>query len=178
MTSIQNTTKFKNWISGGISCLKLLTTISCIVGFVLNSMVIFRHFVENKTITSINKQLHPKLFYPSLTLCNHDAFKERIISFDGLDIETFKNNTFDLKDMIKGLYTIADADSKDWFLVDYQFENGQWYKSDTWQISTVYSQFRGRCFTIEYLKEVCRVLIAEVFSILVKRLFCIHILLE
>ena len=154
MTSIQDTTKSKKWISGGIRCLKLLTTISCIVGFVLNSMVIFRHFAENKTITSINKEVHPKLFYPSLTLCNHIAFKERITSFDGLDIENFKNNTIDLKDLITVVYTIADAGSnEDEFWVDYQF-NGQWYKSDTWQISTVYSQYRGRCYTIEYLKEV------------------------
>ena len=146
--------KYKKCNSKWINCLKLITTISCVIGFVLNSMVIFRHFVENKTITSINKELHSKLSFPSLTVCSGNAFKTRITSFDDLTMEKFKNNTVELMDLIAYVYTISDTGIYENDLTIYDEFNGERYNSDTWHISTVYSQYRGRCYTIEFRKEV------------------------
>ena len=98
------------WISGWVNCLKLVTTIACIIGFALNSMVIIRHFVEDKTITSINKELHHEIYFPSITLCNDTAFKTRITSLNGLQINSFKNNTILLKDLIWGVYSTSNDD--------------------------------------------------------------------
>ena len=145
--------KNKKWILGWINCLKLITTISCVIGFVLNSMVIFRHFVENKTITSINKELHSKLPFPSLTICSNTTFKTRITSFDGLTMEKFKNNTVELMELIATVYTMSDTGLPENYLTFYEDFNGESYNSDTWHVSTVYSQYRGRCFTIEFLKK-------------------------
>ena len=146
--------KSSQWIPGWISCLKLLTTIFCVVGFILNSLVICRHFMERKTITSINKELHSALHFPSITLCNHIAFKQRITSFDYLEIENFRNNTIELKDLILSIQ-IFSADSVLLNDLDIQDNfNGESYQSDSWSISTVYSKYRGRCFTMEYLKQV------------------------
>ena len=146
--------KYKKCNSKWINCLKLITTISCVIGFVLNSMVIFRHFVENKTITSINKELHSKLPFPSLTVCSGNAFKTRITSFDDLTMEKFKNNTVELMDLIAYVYTISDSGIYENSFTIYDEFNGESYNSDTWHISTVYSQYRGRCYTIEFRKEV------------------------
>ena len=154
MMNVLADNKYKKWNFGWIKCLRLITTISCVIGFVLNSMVIFRHFVENKTITSINKELHSKLPFPSLTVCSSTAFKTRITSFDGLTMEKFKNNTMELMDLIAYVYTISDTGIYENSLNIYDEFNGERYNSDTWHISTVYSQYRGRCYTIEFRKEV------------------------
>ena len=152
-------------ISGWVYCLKLVTTIACIIGFALNSMVIFRHFVEDKTITSINKELHHDIYFPSLTLCNDTAFKRRVVSFDGLQIDNFENNTIVLKDLIWGVYSTSNDDIYENLLCinDEMYCNAingkfvefkEYYESDIWHISTIYSQYRGRCYTIEYRKPV------------------------
>ena len=152
--NVLHVNKYKKCNFKWINCLKLITTISCVIGFVLNSMVIFRHFVENKTITSINKELHSKLPFPSLTVCSGNAFKTRITSFDDLTMEKFKNNTVELMDLIAYVYTISDTGIYENDLTIYDEFNGERYNSDTWHISTVYSQYRGRCYTIEFRIEV------------------------
>ena len=163
--SLQSSINSIKWIPGWVKCLKLVTTITCIIGFALNSMVIFRHFVEDKTITSINKELHHDIYFPSMTLCNDTAFKTRIASFDGLQIDNFKNNTIVLKDLIWGVYSTSNDDIfENLVCVDHEMycnaisgkfiEFNENYNSDIWHISTIYSQYRGRCYTIEYRKPV------------------------
>ena len=59
----------------------------------INSLAIFRQFAENKTITSFNEEHHSKIYFPSITLCNRTAFKQRITSIDELKMKNFLKNT-------------------------------------------------------------------------------------
>ena len=141
-------TASNQFINRFFRCIKLLTIILCVIGCMINSLAIFRQFAENKTITSLNEEQHPKIHFPSITLCNRTAFKQRITSIDGLKMKNFLNNTINIYDLITSVLY-----DKDYLWIN-ESSNGKYFKSDTWNIRTVYTRFQGRCFTIEYLKQV------------------------
>ena len=136
------------FINRFIRCIKLSTIILCVISCMINSLAIFRQFAENKTITSFNEENHSKIHFPSITLCNRTAFKQRITSIDGLKMKNFLNNTINIYDLITRVHY-----DKDFLWINESF-NGESFKSDTWNIRTVYTRFQGRCFTIEYLIQV------------------------
>ena len=84
--------------------------------------------------------------------------KQRITSIDGLKIKNFLNNTSVLSLVWYNTININDLITrvlydKDFLWINESF-NGESFKSDTWNIRTVYTRFQGRCFTIEHLKQV------------------------
>ena len=141
-------TASNQFINRFFRCIKLLTIILCVIGCMINCLAIFRQFAENKTITSLNEEQHSKIDFPSITLCNRTAFKQRITSIDGLKMKNFLNNTINIYDLISQVHYDRD------YLWINESSNGEYFKSDTWSIKTVYTRFQGRCFTIEYLKQV------------------------
>ena len=121
----------------------------CLVGFVFNSFMIFKQFIENETVITHKMQQNTKLYLPSITLCGFSGFKRIVIQYSGLNYKNYINNTIDINEM---LIEIADNDKRTWKaepLLDTTFD-----ESGRWQISTTYSAYRGRCYTIEYTKKV------------------------
>ena len=138
--------KRKRWV-----IVKTLTIILCITAFVLNSLASFKHFIEHETITTIDIKSEKRLPLSSITICGDTGFKKENNNRSGLEIEQYLNNTFSLNDII-----------------DCIKEDGQLYCADfntnsaacdcvdisELKVSTIYSGYRGRCYTIEYPKEV------------------------
>ena len=119
---------------------KFLACALCLVGFFGNTFVIFKHFIENKTITSQDVQKSSKLFLPSMTICSLSGFKEMMNEYHDLELQSYLDKTLDLDEIL--------VSAEDMSLQDM-------YKNpETWQITTVYSQYKGRCHTIKYNKKV------------------------
>ena len=128
---------------------KIVTVILCIFGFVCNSYVIFKQFVSNETVTSNDITDFSKLLFPSITMCGLSAFLGTVTKVSDLELDNYINNTINLKEM---LYEIYDADFN---VLSIEPTNGTISdESGMWKITTTYSAFRGRCYTLEYQKEV------------------------
>ena len=123
---------------------KTSTCIFCLVGFVLNSLAIFENFVEGKTLTSNELQKNDRLLLPSITICGISGFKEEMDEYSDLDFESYLNKTIDLEDILWD--AVVD---KTYFTVTEMLED-----KTLWKISTTYSQYKGRCHTIQYTKGV------------------------
>ena len=142
------------WMPGWLKSIKVITSICCILGFACNSFVIFQHFIENKTVTTMNMEKHSKLFFPSITICNHIGFKEKIINLDGLRLVKYINNTIELKEILESIIVLAlDFTSSDELIIETDFK-GTNYSSEAWNINTIITKYRGRCYAIHHKKEV------------------------
>ena len=95
------------WIPGIMKVFKLITLLCCVVGFILNSLLIFQHFIESKTVTTSNLERKSKLHLPSITICSPNGFKEKIFTVDGITLENYINNTIELKDMVNSIYIMG-----------------------------------------------------------------------
>lgn len=135
------------------NALKLILVFICIVGFLFNSFVIFKQFIENETVVTNTIQESKKLYFPSITLCGFSGFKQIVKDYSELKYESYINNTIEINEM---LIEVADHDKRIWRaepVRDTTFD-----KSGTWEISTTYSAYRGRCYTINYKRKVCTIL--------------------
>ena len=92
------------WIPGILKVFKLITMLCCVVGFILNSLLIFQHFIESKTVTTSNLERKSKLHLPSLTICSPNGFKEKIFTVDGITLENYINNTIELNEIVNSIY--------------------------------------------------------------------------
>ena len=138
------------WIPGILSVFKLITLLCCVVGFVLNSLLIFQHFIESKTVTTSNLERKSKLRLPSLTICSPYGFKEKIFTVDGITHENYINNTIELKEIVNSIYIMGLDYSLRYILNIEDHFNGVDYQSNAWKIGTIYSKYRGRCYTIQH----------------------------
>ena len=142
--SIENDKKTRCWTS-----IKIATVILCIFGFVCNSFIIFKQFISKETVTSNDINVYSALYLPSVTMCGLSGFKEEVNDYSDLDLDKYVNNTIHLKEM---LLSLSDLDNNT--LIVIPFRGTIFDKSARWKISTTYSAYRGRCYTIEYQKEV------------------------
>ena len=129
--------KQKRCIQGWVGCLKIITLILCIVGFICNSLVIFKQFIGKKTVTSSDILLNTKMLLPSLTMCSRSAFREKVTKYSDLDLQAYRANTITLDELG---YGVMDDERK--------------CDPEMFAIKEIYTLHRGRCFTIEYKKEV------------------------
>ena len=129
-----------------ISVVKVVTFFICLADFIANSYIIFTQFIGKKTITSQDVQNNDRLFLPSITICGLSGFKEEMDEYDDLMLENYLNKTFDLEEFLYGYY-----DDEDFIYLDTM-------KADTssWKFTTTYSQYKGRCHTLTYKKQVRR----------------------
>ena len=128
---------------------KVVTVILCIFGFVCNSYIIFTQFVSNETVTSNDITDFSKLLFPSITMCGLSAFLGTVTKVSDLELDNYINNTINLNEM---LYSITDQDSN---VLSIEPTNGTISdESEMWKITTTYSAYRGRCYTLEYQKKV------------------------
>ena len=131
--------------------LRIMITLLCLIGFCFNSYIIFKQFVGNETVTSHKIEENFDLYLPSITLCGPSGFKTAVEKYSDLELEYYLNNTVDLKDMLINVY---DRDNN---YIEAKFFEGKISninKSKIWKITTTYSAYRGRCYTIEYRKKV------------------------
>ena len=129
-----------------ILAIKVLSVIACLIACIFNSYVIFTQFIGKKTITSQDIQNNDRLFLPSITMCGLSGFKEEMDEYDDLMLENYLNKTFDLEEFLYGYYDDEDFVYPDTMKAD----------TSSWQFTTTYSQYKGRCHTLTYKKEVRR----------------------
>ena len=129
--------------------LKVTITILCLVGFCFNSFIIFKQFVGNETLTSHKIEENLELFLPSITLCGPSGFKSAVEKYSDLELDNYLNNTVDLKDILINVY---DRDNN--YIDAKSVEGINYNKSNIWIVTTTFSAYRGRCYTIEYRKKV------------------------
>ena len=130
-------------------CVKTFTVLFCIAGFTLNSLASFKHFFEHETVTTIDIKTDKQLSLPSITLCGNTGFKKENNNYFSHNLKHYLKNTLTFDNLIECIK-----------------ENGQLYRpkdptteceysvNTSFRISTTYSAFRGRCYTLEYLNEV------------------------
>lgn len=129
-----------------ISVLKVVTFFICLGGFIANSYIIFTQFIGKNTITSQNTENNDRLLLPSFTICSLSGFKEEMDNYDDLVLENYLNKTLNLEEILYGYY-----DDEDFVDLDEM-------KADTslWKFTITYSQYKGRCHTLTYKKQVRR----------------------
>ena len=125
--------------------LKCATSILCMIGFVANSFMIFKQFIEHKTVTTQDIQQNMYLFLPSMTICSLSGFKDKMDEYDDLELENYFKKTLALEEILVG---VTDTFGNTTVLQEL-------YENPTlWKITTTYSPFKGRCHTIKYNQEV------------------------
>ena len=125
--------------------LKCVTAILCMFGFVANSFMIFKQFIDHKTITSQDVQKNAHLFLPSVTVCGLSGFKDKMDQYDDLELDNYLQKTLDLEEILSAVTDPLDHTT---FLQEL-YEN-----ATLWKITTTYSPYKGRCHTINYNQEV------------------------
>ena len=132
-----------------LTSLKITIILLCLVGFFFNSFIIFKRFIGNETLTSMKVQENKELRLPSITLCGFSGFKRIVDKYSDLKLENYVNNTIGLNEMLIEVYdndqNVFEAKS---------INKPIFGESNVWKITTIYSAYRGRCYTIEYRKKV------------------------
>ena len=129
--------------------LKVLIGVLCLLGFFFNSFIIFKQFIGKETVTSSKVQENTELYLPSLTLCGFSGFKSSVNNYSDLELVKYVNNTVDLDEILIEVIDRDEMTLKAVTLLDTMYD-----KSGRWKISTTYSAYRGRCYTIEYSRMV------------------------
>ena len=79
-----------------IACLKVITVVACVLGFLSNSKESFIKFVRNSKLDLSSTQLHDKLPMPTIVLCNASGYNQRINKWDALStIKKYEAKTMD-----------------------------------------------------------------------------------
>ena len=130
--------------------LKTFTVFVLVGGFVWNSINIFKHWKDEKTVTSSTDITNPKLKLPALFICREVAFTDDMKDMSNL--QSFLDNTLDLKYELS-----AKNRSGEW--VDLQHHGAQNDtfldpNSEDFKIEYVYSYSRGLCYTFQFLTKV------------------------
>ena len=149
-----STKNFGNTTTGGYSTiLKVIIVSLCLVGFWCNTFIIFKHFIDGETVTSTKtlstSKENSELLLPSLTLCGCSGYRKIVDNYSDLNLINYLNNTLELKDLQIELVEYNSGVFKSEALLDTTLIN-----STRWRVSTTYSTYRGRCYTIEYNKKV------------------------
>ena len=120
--------------------IKAATLMFCLAGFVGNSFMIFKQFVGKQTITSQDTQKNEELALPSFTVCALSGFKEKMTKFRDVELDGFHNKSLEFDEYILSVddMTIEELREND----------------TTWELSTTYSPYKGRCHTIRYIPKV------------------------
>ena len=125
---------------------KIITFIICLTGFAWNSSINFTQFIGRDTITSQDLQQNEKLALPSFTLCGQSGFKEKVTKYQDLELNNYLTKTLELDEIVIAVYDDVSKTS---------YDLKQLKKITTlWEVTTTYSQFRGRCHTIRYIPKV------------------------
>ena len=132
--------------------LKVLVAVLCLIGFLFSSFISFKQFIGKETVTSSTIHKNKYLYVPSVTLCGVTGFKRKLTNYADLDFIKYINNTVDLDEII---IKVVDRDGR--VLKAVPVIDTMYDESLTWKISTTYSAYRGRCYTIEYSRKVCNV---------------------
>ena len=140
----ENTVRRKCWMG-----IKFATVILCVFGFCCNSFVMFKDFVSNQTVTSNDIKEYSTLVLPSVTMCGLTGFTKELDDYADLEHDKYINHTINLNEILS---SVVDSDSN--ALIIEPFLGSIFDKSGMWNITTTYSAYRGRCYTIEYKKEV------------------------
>ena len=124
--------------------IKIVTFMICLAGFVANSLMIFKQFLGKQTITSQDLQHNEELVLPSFTICSLSGYKEKITKHQDLKLNNYLNNTLELNEIL----LLVQTDDNVWTIE-------QLIKDKTsWQVTTTYSLYKGRCHTIRFLHKV------------------------
>ena len=120
--------------------IKAATLLFCLAGFVGNSFMIFKQFIGKQTITSQDTQKNEELALPSFTVCALSGFKEKMTKFRDVELDGFHNKSLEFDEYILSVddMTIEELRTND----------------TTWELSTTYSPYKGRCHTIRYIPKV------------------------
>ena len=79
-----------------IACLKVVTVVACVLGFLSNSKESFIKFVRNSKLVLSSTQFHDKLPMPSIVLCNASGYNQRISKWDELStMKKYEAKTMD-----------------------------------------------------------------------------------
>ena len=128
--------------------LKAATFLICLAGFVGNSFMIFKQFISKQTITSQDVQINDELVLPSFTICSLSGFKEKMNKYRDLELDDFHNKTLELDEILLWVEDLT---------IDELREN-----TTTWEITTTYGPYKGRCHTIRYIPKVSNLLIPNI----------------
>ena len=132
-----------------LAVVKVATFILCLAGFIANSYMIFIQFIGKKTITSQNVENYNGLSLPSITMCSLSGFKEEMDEYKDLKLDNYLNKTLELGEVFSGYYYYDEDDR-------YQYIDSETIKvnSTLWKLTTTYSQYKGRCYTLTAQKLV------------------------
>jgi len=124
--------------------IKKVTFLICLAGFVANSYMCLKQFIGKETVQSQEIKHNKELALPSITICSLSGYKEKITKHQDLKLNNYLNNTLELDEIL--LWVTND---------DNLWTIEQMIKDKTsWQVTTTYSLYKGRCHTISYLHEV------------------------
>ena len=130
------------------TAIKMITFFLCLAGFAWNSSINFKQFIGRQTITSQDLQQNEKLALPSFTLCGLSSFKEKVTNYQDLELNNYLNNTLELDEIfinVDGPVPMTHSIPDNVTSIDLK----QLKKMSTsWEVTTTFSQVRGRCHTI------------------------------
>ena len=122
--------------------LKTATFLFCLIGFVGNSFMIFKQFVGKQTITSQDTQKNKELSLPSFSICALSGFKKKMNKFRDIELDGFHNKTLDFDEYLLGVEEMTIEELRE--------------NKTTWELSSTYSPYKGRCHTIRYIPKVIK----------------------
>ena len=136
--------------------LKMASIVLCILGFVGNSYLTFQQYIGEQTLIIHDNEPNSKLLIPSFTLCGHEGFRKENSDVSDLEINNYISNTFSLNEIVycirdeyKSNFKVSNCTGEPLFKIDPE-------KPNKWKLTTTYSAWRGRCYTIEYLQKVSK----------------------
>ena len=132
--------------------LEIIVGLLCFVGFFFSSIISFKQFIGKETVTSSTIQKNKHLYLPSVTLCGFNGFKRPVTKYTDLELVKYVNNTVDLDEIVFQVVDRGGRLLKAVPLIDTMYD-----ESWSWKISTTYSAYRGRCYTIAYRRKVYNV---------------------
>ena len=128
--------------------IKVLTFMVCFAGFVGNSFMIVKQFIEKHTITSQVLQHNTELYLPSFTICSLSGYKEKITKHQDLKLNNYLSKTLDLGEILLGV-RVGWSDDSNRLRLDELIKNKTF-----WEVTTTYTTYKGRCHTIRYVQKV------------------------
>ena len=131
------------------ACVKTFTVLFCITGFTFNSLVSFKQFFEHETVTAIDIRKEKQLPLPSINLCGNTGFKKEINNHFEHKLEQYLTNTLNFSDLIDCI-----KENGHLYNLHEPVMTCEWSNIKSFKISTTYSAYRGRCYTIEHRKKV------------------------
>ena len=143
---------------------RIITVLVCLGAFVWNSYLILLQFFNGATITSndINHCQKYDCLMPSITMCGLQGFKKKMSNFTDLELDNYLNRTVELSEMLSYIYAPDNVN----YLQPSTLGN-HIFNESLWELSTTYSEYRGRCYTIDYKKS------ASVHSFVISMAFSI-----